>query len=66
VPVDADPPALALHAVIDGVLGMSSDSHAVDDGTQDLACDVFDDLTVETAWTRGLIPSAAKNGGAGE
>lgn len=63
VPVDADAPTLALHAVIDGVLGVSADSHAVDEGTRDLAQDVFDDLTVETARERGLIQPAGENGG---
>ena len=66
VPVEADVPALALHPVIDGVLGVSADSHAVDDGTRALARDVVDELTIDTARDRGLIPSAAGNGGEGE
>lgn len=66
VPVDADAPTLALHSVIDGVLGVSADSHAVDEGTRDLAQNVFDDLSIVTARERGLIQPAAGNGGDGE
>ena len=67
VPDGADVPVLALHPVIDGVLGVSADSHAVDDGTRSLARDVVDELTINSARERGLIPSAdAGNGGEDE
>jgi hypothetical protein len=66
VPVETDVPVLAVYPVIDGVLGVSTDSHAVDDGTRALARDVVDELTIDTARDRGLIPSAAGNGGEGE
>ncbi|CCQ32204.1 hypothetical protein HTIA_0053 [Halorhabdus tiamatea SARL4B] len=46
---EADAPTLALHAIIEDVLGVSADSHAVTDRTYGTAQAVFDDMSVEDA-----------------
>ncbi len=47
VPEDADPPRLALHAVINNWMAVDADSHAVTEDTFKAAEGIFNDVTVD-------------------
>ncbi|ELZ14448.1 hypothetical protein C478_07482 [Natrinema thermotolerans DSM 11552] len=63
---EADAPTLALHAIIEDVLGVSADSHAVTDRTYGTAQAVFDDMEVADARDVTDLPSNTDSDGDGD